>query len=278
MNPTNEFKRRLVERLLPERAVDFLKDLRIKALPFMPRYSFAFPHSTDEAQHSPFPFIVDRDNPLENLGDKYQPTKRLHNYLVYYWMHFRDIRAHVRNVLEIGVQTDRSIRMWEEFFPNAIIHGLDIDRECRQLEGGRRRIWIGDQSDYGFLDEVTQQAGGPFDVIIDDGSHKAPHQLRTFDFLFPRMSNHGIYVVEDTGGCVGDHALRTVNALKALVDDIMYWPSGFEPRNWPHLSKFPEEAGWSARNVVGIAFYRWIVFVMRGENPQDNPFLTPMTS
>ena len=277
MNPAHHFKA-LIGRVLPERAVRFLKCLRSKALPFMPRYSFSFPRLPEDASPSPFPLIVGRDNLLEKLGEKYQPTKRLHNYLVYYWMHFRDIRLEVRNVLEIGVQTDRSIRMWEDFFPNATIHGLDIDPECRQFEGGRRRIWIGDQSDYGFLAEVTQQAGGPFDVVIDDGSHKVRHQLRSFNFLFPRMSDHGIYVVEDTGGCVGDYALRTVNALKALVDDIMYWPNGLEPRNWPYLSEFPEEAGWSANSVVGIAFYRWIVFVMRGKNPQDNPFLTPKSS
>ena len=62
------------------------------------------------------------------------------------------------------------------------------------------------------------------------------HQLKTFDFLFPKMSDHGISVIEGTGGCVGDYDLRTVNTLKTVIDKIMYWPEGFPPKDWDHLS------------------------------------------
>ncbi|NNE37607.1 MAG: hypothetical protein HKN08_04815 [Gammaproteobacteria bacterium] len=244
----------------------------------MPLYKFSFPSSSETSNESRYSFFVDRDNLLEKLAEKYMPSKRTHNYLIYYWMHFRDIRLEVKSVLEIGVQTDRSIRMWEEFFPNAIIYGIDIDPECKQFEGGRRKIMIGDQSDYNFLHDVTQQSSETFDIVIDDGSHQIEHQLKTVDFLLPKISTHGIYVIEDTGGCVGDYELRTVNSLKTIIDNIMYWPDGFDPGNWAHLSNFPDETSWAAKNVIGIAFYRWIVFIMRGRNPQDNPFLTPMSS
>jgi hypothetical protein len=235
-----------------------------------------FAHPPGVSPQSPFPFVVSKVNPLEELGAKYIPSKRNHNYLAYYWMHFRDIRLDVRSILEIGVETDRSIRMWEEFFPNATIYGVDIDPNCRQFEGDRRRILIGDQGNSEFLRQVIQEPRWAFDIIIDDGSHRVDHQLKTFEVLFPAMSDHGIYVIEDTGGCVADHELTTINALKPIVDSIMYWPRGFAPSKWPHLTEFPAAAKWSDRNVVGIAFYRWIVFVMRGKNPQDNPFLTPL--
>jgi hypothetical protein len=136
-------------------------------------------------QESPFDFAVSRANILEELGEKYKPTKRLHDYLVYYWLHFRDIRLNVRRVLEIGIQTDRSMRMWEEFFPNAMIFGLDIDPQCKQFEGSRRRVFIGDQSDETLLRSVVDEAGGSLDIIIDDGSHHVEHQLKTFNVLFP---------------------------------------------------------------------------------------------
>jgi hypothetical protein len=274
MNPV-KILGNLVRNILPAWAKPFLWRLITKGQSLMPRYKFSFPGASAYSQRSPYPFVVNTDNLLGNLAEKYLPTKRLHNYLVYYWMHLRDIRLDVRSVLEIGIQTDHSIRMWEEFFPNAIIHGLDVDPNCRKFEGGRRRIFIGDQGDYDFLRQVTENASQPFDVIIDDGSHLVSHQLRSFDFLFPTMSDHGVYVIEDTGGCVGDYDLRTVNSLRTLISEIMYWPRGFDPKNWPHLSKFSNEASWIARNVIGIAFYRWIVFVMRGRNPEDNPFLTP---
>ena len=93
-----------------------------------------------------------KGNLLEELGEKYKPTKRDHNYLKYYWTHFRDIRLDVRNVCEIGVETDRSIRMWAEFFPSATIYGIDINPECKKYETDRCKIFIGDQSDWTFLE------------------------------------------------------------------------------------------------------------------------------
>jgi len=243
---------------------------------WLPLARFSFSTARKASDASPYGFPISKDNPLEELGAKYLPTKRIHNYLPYYWMHFRDIRFEVRHVLEIGVQTDRSIRMWEEFFPNATIYGLDIDPECERLAGGRCKIFIGDQSDRTFLNQVVESAGGHFDIIIDDGSHRVEHQLTTFDFLFPALSEHGIYVVEDTGGCVGDPGLATVNALKGIVDHVMYWPKGFRPEDWPRLDHFPRGASWADENAIGVAFYRWIVFVMRGNNPGDNPHLKPL--
>ena len=74
---------------------------------------------------------------------------------------------------------------------------------------------------------------------------------------------------------MGDPELVTVNALETLIDHIQYWPSGVRPSDWPRVGSFPEDASWADRNVIGIAFYRWIVFVMRGRNPQDNPHLGP---
>lgn len=102
-------------------------------------FKFAPPRAT---QPSPYGFPVAKDNVLEELGEAHRPSKRNHNYLPYYWMHLRDIREQVTNVLEIGVQTDCSMKMWEDFFPIATIHGLDIDPKCKALEGGRRRVHI----------------------------------------------------------------------------------------------------------------------------------------
>jgi hypothetical protein len=270
--------RSLAKEVLPERAQHFLSYLIRKRRALMPRHKFSFSNASEESPESPYPFFVSSENALDELGTRYRPTKRRHNYLPYYWMHLRDIRFDVRNVLEIGIQTDRSIRMWEEFFPHATICGIDIDPRCEQFEGGRRRMFVGDQSDPDFLRRVTEESGGAFDIVIDDGSHRVEHQLKSFDFLFPTMSDHGIYVVEDTGGCVGDPELATVNSLKALVDSIMYWPRGFRARDWMYLRDFPGEARWIDKNVVGIAFYRWIVFIMRGKNPRDNPYLAPFPS
>jgi hypothetical protein len=61
--------------------------------------------------------------------------------------------------------------------------------------------------------------------------------------------------------------------MKRLVDSVMHWPPGYPARNWRSLKEFGDEASWADRNVVGVAFYRWMVVVMRGRNPSDNAFL-----
>ncbi len=234
------------------------------------------PHWTlaeSPGKSSPFRSVVDPDNFLEALGRKYQPSKRHHNYLQHYWAHLRDIRHQVRSMVEIGVQTDRSVRMWEEFFPHATIYGIDIDPQCKQFEGGRIQIRVGDQSDPHFLNQLLEETGDRLDLVIDDGSHIPEHQLRSFEILFPHLSDHGVYVVEDTGGVVGDTGHRTIGSLQQLVNHVMYWPEGFAPQDWGKLSRFPDTATWADRNIVGLAFYRWIVFVFRGRNPGDNPYL-----
>lgn len=96
-------------------------------------------------------------------------------------------------------------------------------------------------------------------------------QIATFEYLF--LHTRSIYVIEDTGGCVGDFDLITVNYLKRLIDNIMYWPEGLSPREWSNLSTFDYRASWLDKNIVGVAFYRWICFIMRGRNPEDNPYL-----
>lgn len=263
---------RKLSRLLPKKYRNHLhtKLLQIRTHPLTFRKKQFQPQSETRSQFITYPLL---ENPLTQLGEKYQPTKRLHNYLVHYWRHFQEVHTKVTRVLEIGVQSDKSIKMWEEFFPNAVIYGIDIEPACKDFSGGRRKVFVGDQSDEKLLDQVVADAGGFFDIIIDDGSHRVFHQLKSFDVLFPKLSSHGIYVIEDTGACVGDTKLKTVNAIKNLVDNIMYYPPGHPFDRWSSLDHFPADSSWADRNIVGISFYRWICFIEKGNNPGDNPYL-----
>jgi len=219
---------------------------------------------------------IGRGGTLETIGQNYRPSKRNHDYLRHYETHLGQIRTTVRNVLEIGVQTDSSLLMWEEFFPNATIWGIDIDPECAEFSGGRRQVRIGNQSDEDFLRAVAAEVldHGGVDVVIDDGSHRVNHQLISFEVLFPLMNSHGIYVVEDTGGVVGDRSNLVMRSLVDLTSGIFSWPKNVEPKNWPYVTKLDSDSSWWDQNVTGIAVYRWLVFVMRGRNPEDNHYLS----
>ncbi len=56
---------------------------------------------------------------------------------------------------------------------------------------------IGSQSDASFLKQVIDEFG-PFDIIIDDGSHHTAHQIQSFNHLFDMgLKAGGQYLVED---------------------------------------------------------------------------------
>ena len=74
---------------------------------------------------------------------------------------------------------------------------MDIDPECKALEGPRVSIEIGDQSDHEFLRQIAK-SHGPFDVIVDDGGHKMHQQKISFVELWAHLSDGGLYIVEDT--------------------------------------------------------------------------------
>src|SRR5262249_28427793 len=88
-----------------------------------------------------------------------------------------------------------SLAMWADYFPHGRIVGIDVAEKVLDL-GPRVRILQGSQVDKTFLINVVAEHG-PFDIIIDDGSHIPQHVVTSFDILFPTLLNPGIYIIED---------------------------------------------------------------------------------
>jgi hypothetical protein len=103
---------------------------------------------------------------------------------------------------------------------------LDINPACKEFEDEQVFVRIGDQSDPGFLQSVIDEFGA-FDIVLDDGSHMMPHVKASFDYLYPRMSKNGVYMVEDMhtayweeyGGGLKSQA-SFVERFKDFIDDI----------------------------------------------------------
>lgn len=145
------------------------------------------------------------DGSLRLLGEKYKTDKSFRDqYHCYYGVTFLDIyekyfapiKDEKLNVLEIGVKEGASLRTWEEYFPNALVYGLDLDPECAKVATDRIKITIGNQRDTVILRELCEVSGG-FDIIIDDGSHAVQHIIESFNFLFNYLRPEGLYVIED---------------------------------------------------------------------------------
>ncbi|MCV2864921.1 class I SAM-dependent methyltransferase [Albidovulum sediminicola] len=125
-----------------------------------------------------------------------------HDYTPNYFKLFHGRREEPLKLLEIGVggygDDDRggySLRMWRDFFPNAEIVGIDI--HAKNLDVGPRvTICQGSQVDEAFLRQLVLDHG-PFDIIVDDGSHFNEHVVESYRILFPTLRPGGIYVAED---------------------------------------------------------------------------------
>lgn len=116
-------------------------------------------------------------------------------YLDVYAHYFEPIRQSAKRVLEIGVLYGHSLRLWRDFFPNATIYGADID-PSRAFKEERIVSMTADQSSDQSLSRLSEL--GPFDVVIDDGSHITEHIIKAFSVLGQKIAPGGFYCVEDT--------------------------------------------------------------------------------
>lgn len=147
---------------------------------------------------------------LCELATKYGTDKcNWHHYTQHYHEMFKDRRDKVKTVLEIGIgdsamknpsgepyEPGASLRMWRDYFPNAIIFGLDNNMSV--LVGEERIVSsYCDQGDTGQLWNIRTKMGKGFDLIVDDGSHVPEHQSNTARILVPILGPEGIYVIED---------------------------------------------------------------------------------
>lgn len=139
---------------------------------------------------------------LDELATKHKCDKGSigHNYTEYYAEIFESIKSNSLNFLEIGTWNGTSVNVWRNYFPNAKIHSWDINEEwVSRLKGlGMPKVFAKqvDQSNKQQLEDASK-LDGPFDVVIDDGSHIGTHQILTFETLWPHVKPGGYYIVED---------------------------------------------------------------------------------
>ncbi|WP_419896142.1 class I SAM-dependent methyltransferase [Roseomonas sp. USHLN139] len=134
---------------------------------------------------------------LDAIGRRHGTDKASdrNDFLRFYEPFVAPMRDQPVKVLEIGVLGGGSVRMWRDYFANGQVIGADINEAVRAYAGERLSIEIADQSS---LEDMRRLAAmGPFDLIIDDGSHVWKHQIDSFNTLFPSLRPGGLYIIED---------------------------------------------------------------------------------
>jgi hypothetical protein len=191
--------------------------------------------------------------------------KRTDHRLLTKWAHYFDVyereltrfRSHPITFLEIGIYKGGSIPMWREYFADdSTLVFVDIDPDCTIHADPGTHVEIGNQADPAFLNSLAETYG-PFDVVVDDGSHINAHQIASFNCLWPHMKTQSLYLVEDChtaywpgfGGGYRNEA-SFIEFAKRKVDAMHSWYTDQD-------ALFPFDP--IAKELAGVRFYDSIV-------------------
>lgn len=122
---------------------------------------------------------------------------KIHTYLETYDKLFAPYRNNC-SFLEIGLAMGDSMKLFNRYFQNSNIVGIDISVVFD---------WVEDTENNNSVQIIQHDATKPtvlstldeqmFDIVIDDGSHMTNDQIKTFHLLKERMNKGSIYIIED---------------------------------------------------------------------------------
>ena len=140
---------------------------------------------------------------LEELVNNSRTDKNTtHSYLPLYQQLLLSKKETAKNVLEVGVQTGGSIQLWNDFFLNATVYGLDIMNINDVWEGikNKERIILYTSTDAynndffitNFLNKNIK-----CDFMLDDGPHSLESMKQFIKLYSQIMTDDGILIIED---------------------------------------------------------------------------------
>jgi hypothetical protein len=150
-----------------------------------------------------------------NHSDKGAPwiTQSAHNYTTLYTKLFASRRHLPLRIFEMGLGTNNvnlpsnmgangrpgaSLYGWRDYFPNASIHGGDID-SCILFTDNRIDTYYCDQTNPDAIAQMWNdpRLAEPFDIMIDDGLHTYDANVCLLENSIHKMARNGIYIIED---------------------------------------------------------------------------------
>jgi hypothetical protein len=125
-----------------------------------------------------------------------------HHYERYYDRWFAPFQDYPGlKLVEIGANQGHSLKSWSDYFSNAsdilgVAYGESargVDEKVKGLSGVY--LYTGDQSKLSTMKFLQQR--GPWNIIIDDGSHVPQHMIYSLYHLWDAVVPGGLYVIED---------------------------------------------------------------------------------
>jgi SAM-dependent methyltransferase len=111
-----------------------------------------------------------------------------HNYLPVYQKEFDNINK--IKMLEIGVYTGGSLKLWKDFFIDSEIHGIEDTKRNEEVMPGIMHWGKYEDLHYSFEDNY-------FDYIVNDSMHYAKEQIDAFSLYYSKLKPGGKFFMED---------------------------------------------------------------------------------
>ena len=127
----------------------------------------------------------------------------VHGYLPFYEEYLEPYRHAALKVLEIGLFKGNSLRMWEQYFTNAEVIGIDCDELPHGGLGDLRPIMAELGHNIFIMDALDEEQVSKafrnklFDVVIEDAGHHLEQQIDLYKMYKPYLRKGAIYIIED---------------------------------------------------------------------------------
>lgn len=132
-----------------------------------------------------------------------------HNYLPVYQEEFNNIEN--IKILELGVCYGGSLILWNNFFINSEIHGIDNVKYTDNQIPGIMHWGRYEDIDSEFKDNY-------FDYIVNDSMHYAKEQIDAFKIYYSKLKSGGKFFMEDIPDM--DNVAEIVKTLKGYTFKI----------------------------------------------------------
>jgi hypothetical protein len=127
----------------------------------------------------------------------------IHSYLELYQRLLNDKKDTAKNVLEVGIYRGGSIKLWNDFFTNATVYGIDIisehDLNYDDVKNQEKiKLYLSTNAyDSNFITNTFLNKNIKLDFMLDDGPHTLD-SMKEFIRLYSQiMTDDGILIIED---------------------------------------------------------------------------------
>ncbi len=167
---------------------------------------------------------------LEELADNEKTDKNtVHAYLPLYQSLLEGKKDTAKNVLEIGIKNGGSIKLWSDFFTNATVYAIDIQKDIPpQLLNNEKIVLYMSTNAYDeeIFKNIFLNNNIKYDFILDDGPHTLDSMIKFIKLYSQIITDDGILMIEDV------QSWDWIDKLKdAVPEDLKKYIKTYDLRN-----------------------------------------------